>query len=167
MQPWLVGLDVGTTSCKAVVMAPDGREVAAGRAPTPWTTTALGTQTDGAALVDAARAALADAVAAAPPGQILGVGVASMAESGVLLADDGRRGRTADRVARHPRRGGDRRAARRARGAVQRPHRAPPAPAVVAHQAPVAARPRRGGGAPASVGSASRSGSSTRSAASR
>ena len=46
MQPWLVGLDVGTTSCKAVVMAPDGREVAAGRAPTPWTTTALGTQTE-------------------------------------------------------------------------------------------------------------------------
>ena len=90
MRPWLVGLDVGTTSCKAVVMAPDGREVAAGRAPTPWTTTALGTQTDGEALVDAARAALSDAVAAAPPGRILGVGVASMAESGVLLADDGR-----------------------------------------------------------------------------
>ena len=47
MQTWLVGLDVGTTSCKAVVMAPDGREVASGRAPTPWTTTALGTQTEG------------------------------------------------------------------------------------------------------------------------
>jgi sugar (pentulose or hexulose) kinase len=90
MQPWLVGLDVGTTSCKAVVMAPDGREAAAGRAPTPWTTTPLGTQTDGEALVDAARAALSDAVAAAPPGRILGVGVASMAESGVLLSDDGR-----------------------------------------------------------------------------
>ena len=69
MRTWLVGLDVGTTSCKAVVMAPDGREVASGRAPTPWTTTALGTQTDGEALVDAARAALADAVAAAPPGR--------------------------------------------------------------------------------------------------
>ena len=90
MRPWLVGLDVGTTSCKAVVMAPDGREVAAGRAPTPWTTTALGTQTDGEAIIDAARAALSDAVAAAPPGRILGVGVASMAESGVLLAEDGR-----------------------------------------------------------------------------
>ena len=51
MRTWLVGLDVGTTSCKAVVMAPDGREVASGRAPTPWTTTALGTQTEGEALV--------------------------------------------------------------------------------------------------------------------
>jgi sugar (pentulose or hexulose) kinase len=90
MAPWLVGLDVGTTSCKAVVMAPDGREVAWGRAPTPWTTTALGTQTDADALVTAARSALSDAVADAPPGRIVGVGVASMAESGVLVGRDGR-----------------------------------------------------------------------------
>ena len=66
MQTWLVGLDVGTTSCKAVVMTPEGREVASGRAPTPWTTTALGTQTGGEELVVAARAALSSAVAAAP-----------------------------------------------------------------------------------------------------
>jgi sugar (pentulose or hexulose) kinase len=45
MQTWLVGLDVGTTSGKAVVMTPDGREVASGRAPTPWTTDAHGTRT--------------------------------------------------------------------------------------------------------------------------
>jgi sugar (pentulose or hexulose) kinase len=90
MTPWLVGLDIGTTSCKAVVMAPDGREVAWGRAPTPWTTTPLGTQTDGEALVQAARSALSDAVADAPTGRIVGVGVASMAESGVLIGRDGR-----------------------------------------------------------------------------
>ena len=86
MRTWLVGLDVGTTSCKAVVVAPDGREVASGRAPTPWTTTALRHP-------DRRRrprrrppaSALADAVAAAPPGRSSGVGVASMAESGVLL----------------------------------------------------------------------------------
>ena len=65
MQAWLVGLDVGTTSCKAVVMTPEGQELAVGRAPTPWTTTALGTQTDAAELVAAARSALAGAVAAA------------------------------------------------------------------------------------------------------
>ena len=41
MRTWLVGLDIGTTSCKAVVMAPDGKEVATGSAPTPWTTTKL------------------------------------------------------------------------------------------------------------------------------
>lgn len=85
MRTWLVGLDVGTTSCKAVVLAPDGREVASGRAPTPWTTTALGTHTTGEALVAAARSALADALAAAPAGRVAGLGVASMAESGVLL----------------------------------------------------------------------------------
>jgi sugar (pentulose or hexulose) kinase len=89
MQTWLVGLDVGTTSCKAVVMAPDGREVASGRAPTPWTTDAHGTRTEAEDLVAAARSALSNAVAAAPRGQIAGVGVASMAESGVLLGADG------------------------------------------------------------------------------
>jgi sugar (pentulose or hexulose) kinase len=89
MQTWLVGLDVGTTSCKAVVMTPEGREVASGRAPTPWTTTAIGTQTGGEELVVAARAALSSAVAAAPAGRIVGVGVASMAESGVLLSREG------------------------------------------------------------------------------
>jgi sugar (pentulose or hexulose) kinase len=90
MQTWLVGLDVGTTSCKAVVMTTDGREVASGRAPTPWRTSPLGTEIDGEALVAAARSALSEAVAAAPPGRIAGVGVASMAESGVLLGADGR-----------------------------------------------------------------------------
>lgn len=88
MQTWLVGLDVGTTSCKAVVLDQEGREVASGRAPTPWTTTTSGTQTTGADLVAAARTALAGAVRDAPPGRIAGVGVASMAESGVLLDRD-------------------------------------------------------------------------------
>ena len=121
--------------------------MASGRAPTPWTTTALGTQTDGRSpgRRRPRRALRARSPPRRPDGS-LGVGVASMAESGVLLADDGRRGRTADRLARHPRRGRDRRSARRARGAVQRPHRAAAASAVVADQAPVAARPRRGGG---------------------
>jgi sugar (pentulose or hexulose) kinase len=85
METWLVGLDVGTTSCKAVVMTAAGREVASGHAPTSWTTTPLGTQTGGEELVAAARSALSSAVAAAPAGRIVGVGVTSMAESGVLL----------------------------------------------------------------------------------
>jgi sugar (pentulose or hexulose) kinase len=71
-------------------MTLDGQEVAAGRAPTPWTTNAHGTQIAADALVSAARAALSDAVAAAPAGRIAGVGVASMAESGILLDRDGR-----------------------------------------------------------------------------
>lgn len=90
MPTWLVGLDIGTTSCKAVVMTPDGHEVATGRAPTEWTTTAHGTQMAADALVSAARAALSDAVAGVPAGRIAGVGVASMAESGVLVDGEGR-----------------------------------------------------------------------------
>lgn len=89
MQTWLIGLDVGTTSCKAVVLDPEGREVASGRAATPWTTTTSGTQTTGAELVAAARAAVSGAARAAPPGRVAGVGVAGMAESGVLLDPDG------------------------------------------------------------------------------
>jgi sugar (pentulose or hexulose) kinase len=85
----LVGLDVGTTSSKAVVVDLDGQELSHGRAPTPWTSTADGTETDARSLLDSARTAIADALSAAPPGEVLGLGVASMAESGVLLDRDG------------------------------------------------------------------------------
>ena len=84
-QTWLAGLDVGTTSCKAVLVTPDGDEVSSGRAPTAWSTTAEGTVTGAADLVASARSALSAAVAAAGSGRIAAVGVASMAESGVLL----------------------------------------------------------------------------------
>jgi sugar (pentulose or hexulose) kinase len=50
-------------------------------------------------LVEAARAALAEAVQNAPAGRIAGVGVASMAESGVLLDRDG--GEVAPMIAWH------------------------------------------------------------------
>ncbi|UOQ60470.1 FGGY family carbohydrate kinase [Leucobacter rhizosphaerae] len=81
----LVGLDIGTTSAKAVVFASDGRPLATGRAATHWRTTATGTETTAASLRDAAFAALAAALDAAPEGRVIGVGVASLAESGVLL----------------------------------------------------------------------------------
>ncbi|HEY5853356.1 MAG TPA: FGGY family carbohydrate kinase [Aldersonia sp.] len=80
-----VGLDVGTTSSKAVVFGEDGSAVASGRAPTPWTITATGAEVGADELLDSATAALAAAVAACPEGKIAGVGVASLAESGILL----------------------------------------------------------------------------------
>jgi sugar (pentulose or hexulose) kinase len=86
----LVGLDVGTTSSKAVVLDLDGQELSHGRAPTPWKSTADGTETDAGSLLESARTAIADALSAAPPGEVLGLGVASMAESGVLLDRAGR-----------------------------------------------------------------------------
>jgi sugar (pentulose or hexulose) kinase len=80
-----VGLDVGTTTSKAVVFTRDGDPVASGRAGTPWTVTASGAELDATALLDAAKSAIAQALADCPAGEIGGLGVASLAESGVLL----------------------------------------------------------------------------------
>lgn len=90
----LVGLDVGTSSVKAAVCTAEGQELAHGSAPLAWRTvsvgTALGTETDPGQVLSTVRAALADALARAPEGQVIGLGVAGMAESGVLLGPDGR-----------------------------------------------------------------------------
>jgi sugar (pentulose or hexulose) kinase len=87
----LVGLDVGTTASKAVVFGADGEPLAVGRAPTPWRSvgglhpSAAGTELSANELLAASRAALSDALAAAPAGRVVGLGVTSMGESGVLL----------------------------------------------------------------------------------
>jgi sugar (pentulose or hexulose) kinase len=75
---------------KAAVFDARGREVAAGRAPTPWRTVPTGAELDPGALLDAAVVAADAALTGAPEGPVAGVGVASMAETGVLLARDGR-----------------------------------------------------------------------------
>lgn len=86
---YLVGLDVGTTSSKAVVLDTGGTEVAQGRAPTSWHAAAAGVQTEAPAVLESASRALSAALRKAPRGQIIAVGVASMGESGVLLNRDG------------------------------------------------------------------------------
>ena len=80
-----VGLDVGTKTSKAVVFTEAGDAIATGRADTPWSFTASGAELDANALLAAAKAALAEALHACPPGPIAGLGVASLAEAGVLL----------------------------------------------------------------------------------
>ena len=45
MEPLLLGLDLGTTSCKAAVVTLDGRELAHGRAPVPWRRVPTGAET--------------------------------------------------------------------------------------------------------------------------
>lgn len=84
----LAGVDVGTTSVKALLVTPEGDEVALGRAPTTWTSTELGAETTAQSLVEAARLALADALAQTPDDRVTAVGVASMAEAGVLVGSD-------------------------------------------------------------------------------
>ncbi len=81
----LLGLDVGTTSCKAAVFDAEGEELAHGRAPTPWRRVPTGAEADPRALLAAAVEAAEAALAGAPDGAVAGVGVASMGEAGVLL----------------------------------------------------------------------------------
>jgi len=86
----LLGLDVGTTSVKAAVVGLDGAEIAHGRAPLAWRRVPTGAEADPEAFVDAAREAALAALEAAGPARVLGVGVASMAETGALLDGHGR-----------------------------------------------------------------------------
>lgn len=84
----LAGLDVGTTSVKALLVHPDGTEVALGRAATPWTSTAYGAQTSAESIVGAASSALGAALSQVPGDRVVALGVASMAEAGVLVGAD-------------------------------------------------------------------------------
>jgi sugar (pentulose or hexulose) kinase len=86
----LVGLDVGTTAVKAAAFDTSGRELSHARAPTPWRTVPTGAELDPDDLLDAAFAAAREAVAGAGAGQVAGLGVASMAETGVLVDGTGR-----------------------------------------------------------------------------
>jgi sugar (pentulose or hexulose) kinase len=85
----LVGLDVGTTFCKAVVIDADGVERAHGRRPTPWTLVPTGAEASPGDLADAAIAAVRHALAGVE-GEVAGIGVTGMAETGVLLDAAGR-----------------------------------------------------------------------------
>lgn len=80
----LAGVDAGTTSVKALLMTPEGEELAVGRAPTVWRPTEFGEETSGEHLVEAAKAALAEALRQCPGDRVIAVGVASMGESGIL-----------------------------------------------------------------------------------
>jgi sugar (pentulose or hexulose) kinase len=101
----LLGLDVGTTAVKAAVIDADGREVAHGRAPTPWREVPTGAEMDPDALLASALDAAAAALADAPDGDVAGIGVASMAETGVLLDREGRP--AVPSIAWHDTRGGE------------------------------------------------------------
>ena len=86
----VLGLDVGTTAIKAAAFDTDGREVANGRAPTPWRRVETGAELDPDDLVAAAIAASRDALQGAGAGRVAAIGVASMAETGALLDSSGR-----------------------------------------------------------------------------
>jgi sugar (pentulose or hexulose) kinase len=85
----LVGLDVGTSSIKSLVIDTDGRELAHGRVATPWRTVPTGAEIDPHDLLRAASDSAADALAGRAE-RVVGIGVASMAETGVLVDSTGR-----------------------------------------------------------------------------
>jgi len=85
----LLGLDLGTTSCKAAVVTPEGDEIAHGQAPLVWQIVPSGAEIDPQVFVDCALAAARAAVAEVNDARIVGLGVSGMAETGVLLGRDG------------------------------------------------------------------------------
>jgi sugar (pentulose or hexulose) kinase len=89
-EPLLLGIDVGTSSAKAAVIDRFGAEIAHGRSPLNWTSIASGAEIEPRRLVEAAVLAAREALAGATEGRVVGVGVASMAETGVLLDRHGR-----------------------------------------------------------------------------
>ncbi len=104
MVGWM-GVDVGTSSTKAVVFTSEGRPVGQGRATTPWRTGHAGVDVDPHALLDSALTAISEAVEQAPQNLVVGgVGVTSMGETGILV--DGKGVPVAPAIAWHDTRDG-------------------------------------------------------------
>ncbi len=89
-QPLLVGVDVGTTRIKAGLIGLDGRELRRAAVPTVWRRRPTGAEARPEDFAQAASNVLAAVLVNGPPGEILGVGITSMAETAVLIGPDGR-----------------------------------------------------------------------------
>jgi sugar (pentulose or hexulose) kinase len=85
----LLGIDVGTSVCKAAVFDSEGRELAHSQTRTPWDRVPTGAEIDPDVLFQAALDAARAALAKGPDGRVRGLGVTSMAEAGVLLDSSG------------------------------------------------------------------------------
>ena len=90
MTDLLLGIDVGTSACKAALIDADGAERAHGQSTTPWRRTATGAEIDCDALFEAAVAAARGALTGARDARVRAIGVASMGETGALLDNRGR-----------------------------------------------------------------------------
>lgn len=87
--PLLVGIDVGSTRVKAGVIDFSGRELTRAAVRTQWRSLATGGEAHAEDFLRTVRAALAQAMAGCPSGEVVGVGVTSLGETAILLAADG------------------------------------------------------------------------------
>ena len=81
----LVGVDVGTTSIKALAVTPAGRVVGEASAPTPWRHDGPWADADARELAAAAIGVCAAAVSEAGTVSVRAIGVTGIAESGALI----------------------------------------------------------------------------------
>src|SRR5688500_455047 len=82
----LLGIDVGTTNCKALIFNTNGVQRAAANAPTPVHSPRPGwAEYDPDALWQTVVAVVRQALGQVQPARVRGVAVASMAEAGMLL----------------------------------------------------------------------------------
>lgn len=86
--PVLVGVDIGSSRIKAVVVDERGCEQASAVRSTPWVVDGPHVEMDADRLADVTRDAIAEAVAVTDR-PVAGVGVTGIGESGVLLDHDG------------------------------------------------------------------------------
>lgn len=91
MTDLVIGLDIGSTYLKAVLLRTDGAQVHEARRHTPWRHLPGGRAEMDAPVLLAEVADLLAALGAAVPAAdpVVGIGISGMAEAGVLIDDDG------------------------------------------------------------------------------
>ena len=99
----LVGIDIGTSTVKVAVTDAEGNELTHASSRTRWTPVPTGAETTLSDLRHLVLVAVTRALAQAPSGPVLGVGVTGMAEAGSLLDRHG--APVAPIIAWHDRRG--------------------------------------------------------------
>lgn len=85
----LVGLDLGTTSAKAVVTTTDGDVLGVGRQPLTWNRSHVGTEVDAQQVLAASLSAIWSALENSAASDVIALGIASMGEASVLLDSSG------------------------------------------------------------------------------
>lgn len=92
MRELVVGIDAGTTRVKALAVSLDGTVVAEAAKPTPWVRSGAQADMDADELIDVVGAVLnelADFLDTSHGARVVGIGVTSMAEAGVLIGPTG------------------------------------------------------------------------------